>query len=101
MTKRFVDHLKQDRRLVILRLIKGAGGTANDSVLTAGVRMSGHETATRDDVRGDLDFLKDRGLITIEWFEDKVRVARLTERGLDVEAGRVEVEGVKKPSPGA
>ncbi|WP_119304969.1 VpaChn25_0724 family phage protein [Dongia deserti] len=101
MTKRFVDHLIQDRRLVILRLIKGAGGAANDSVLTAGVRMSGHETATRDDVRADLDFLKERGCITIDWFEDKVRVAHLTERGQDVVAGRIEVDGVKKPSPGA
>jgi hypothetical protein len=63
--------------------------------------MIGHVGATREDVRKDIQFMAERGLVTVEWIEDKIMVAKLTERGLDVEAGRVEVEGVKPPTLGA
>jgi hypothetical protein len=100
MTESYFEHLKHDRRLVILRLLKRSAGHGNDSVLTEGVRLIGHVGATREDVRRDLEFLKERGLVAVDWIDGKVMVARLTERGLDVEAGRVEIDGVKKPSPG-
>lgn len=100
MTKSYFEHLLYDRRLVILRLLRRSHGTGNDSVLTEGVRLIGHVAATREDVRKDMQFMADRGLVTIDWIEEKVMVARLTERGLDVEAGRIEVDGVKKPSLG-
>jgi hypothetical protein len=98
--KNYIEHLAHDRRLVILRLLKSNSGHGNDSVLLTGVRQIGHITATRDDIRADLEFLKERGAVRIEYFEQKVMVARLTERGLDCEEGRIEIEGVKKPSLG-
>ena len=100
LPKNYVEHLTFDRRLVILRLLKQSGGRGNDSSLLQGVRYIGHGGATRDEVRSDLEFLKARGLITIEYFNETVMVATITERGVDVAEGRVEVEGVKKPSPG-
>lgn len=101
MTESYFEHLKHDRRLVILKLLKRSAGTGNDSVLLQGVRLIGHVAATREDVRSDLEFLKERGCVTVDWIDGKVMVARLTERGVDVEEGRLEVEGVKKPSIGS
>ncbi len=96
----YFEHLTHDRRLVILRLLKQSGGSGNDSILLQGVRLIGHLAATRDDIRDDLEFLKERRLVRLEHFNETVMVATITERGIDVAEGRVEVEGVKKPSPG-
>lgn len=94
----FRAYLEEDLRLVLLLLLKEAGGTANESVLRSGAAGLGHAKATRDELRFELEWLKERGLVTLEWFGDKVAVASITERGLDVAEGRVTVEGVKKPS---
>lgn len=94
----FKDHLEQDTRLALLVLLREAGGAANESVLHSGVIKLGHPRVARSDVRAELEWLKERGLVTHEWFNDVVLVAQLTERGLDCAEGRVEVAGVKKPS---
>jgi hypothetical protein len=84
----FLAHLAEDRRLVILRLLTEAGGTANDSVLEVGLQQLGHRRGlTRDVVRADIDWLKARRL-----------VASITERGLNVAEGHETVDGVKRPS---
>lgn len=100
MSKTYAEHLTEDRRLVILKLLLQSGGAGNDSVLLAGVRGTGHVTTTRDDVRKDMEFLKDRDLISLEYVHETVRVAKIKERGVDVAEGRTVVEGVKKPSLG-
>lgn len=98
--KSYFEHLKHDRRLVILKLLRQTGGSGNDSVLLEGVRFVGHGGVTRDDIRADMEFLKARGAVTVEYFNETVMVARITERGIDCAAGRVEIEGVKKPTIG-
>lgn len=98
--KSYFEHLTFDRRLVILRLLKQTAGYGNDSVLLQGVRLVGHVAVTREEIRADLNFLKDRDLIEIEFINETVMVAKLRERGLDVVEGRIAVEGVKKPTIG-
>lgn len=98
--KSYFEHLKHDRRLVILRLLKQSGGSGNDSILLQGVRFIGHGGATRDEIRDDIEFMRDRGLVKAEYFNETVVVATITERGIDCAAGRIEVEGVKKPTVG-
>jgi hypothetical protein len=100
MSKSYAEHLTHDRRLVILRLLKSNNGHGNDSVLLTGVRQVGHIAATREEIRADLEFLKERGALRVEYFEETIMVARLTERGLDCAEGRITIEGVKKPSLG-
>jgi hypothetical protein len=98
---KFADALAQDRRLALLRLIGEAGGTANESVLRQGLEMLGHTAGvTYQTVREELRVLEDAGCVRLEWFNDKVAVARITKRGADCAAGQIKVEGVKRPSLG-
>ena len=91
-------HVEQDRRLVVLRLLaKAPGYSSNDSILHGGLDTVGHRVS-RDQVRTDLSWLAEQGLVKVEDLKG-VCVARLTERGNDVAAGRVTVPGVKHPSP--
>lgn len=85
-------------RLTILRILAQAPGyNANDSVLTDACRSLGFG-ATRDQVRTELQWLAEQGLIAVERLE-KLLVATATQRGLDVAHGHAVHEGVKRPSP--
>ncbi len=69
----FSEKIAEDRRLCILRLLVEADGRANESVLQDGLSMLGLDAGlTRTVLRADLDFLRERGLVRIEWFNDKV-----------------------------
>jgi len=95
----FAHHLTEDRRLVILRLLAEAPGySANESILHSAIQGFGH-SVSRDMVRTDLAWLQEQELLTTEDLAS-IRVATLTQRGLDVSAARATVPGVKRPSPG-
>lgn len=97
----YAQILAEDRRLAILRLLIEANGSTNESVLKTGLMALGHHAGlTREAVRGDVRFLADRGLVREEWFEDKVLVAHIQRRGVEVAEGNVHVEGIKRPSIG-
>lgn len=94
----FGELLTEERRLVILRVLDSAG-PSNDSVLTTGVAHVG-VPSSRDQVRTAMRWLEEQGLLTIEALDDgRVLKAAITERGLDVAAGRARVPGVKRPTP--
>lgn len=95
----FSDHLTRDRRLCILRLLKEAGGSANDSVLHAALEQLGHVRQPRAVIRADLAFLVGAGLLT-EDFYGSVQVVKITKRGVEAAEGRIAVEGVNPPSIG-
>lgn len=95
----YQEHLDADRRLAILRLLNEMHGAANESVLETALRALGHRAGlTRDAVRADFRWLEERGLVSLEWFQDKVAVATLKRRGHDVATGAITVEGVKRSS---
>lgn len=92
----FAEFLRQDQRLVILRLLNEMPGyKANSSVLTVGLDRLGH-SPSRDQVKTELHWLAEQGLLEIEDV-GAVLVATLTERGADAACGRAVVPGVKKP----
>lgn len=98
---KFSEALAQDRRLAALKLIGEAGGSANESVLRQGLEMLGHMAGMNyQTVREDLRFLEDAGCVKVEWFEDRVAIAKITKRGVDCAAGQIRVEGVKRPALG-
>lgn len=98
---KFAEALAEDRRLAMLKLLIESDGVANESVLTTGLSMLGHVAGlTRQAVRDDLKFLEDRALIRQEWFHDKVAIAHIQRRGVEVAEGRERVEGVKRPALG-
>lgn len=90
----------QHLRLTVLRtLATAAGCEANDSLLTDVIRSPdfGFSALTRDQVGAALEWLAEQGLVTLA-APGGLNIARLTPRGEDVAAGRVEVAGVKRPS---
>lgn len=94
--KDFSAHLTEDRRLVTLRLLAELPAyRSNSSVLTVALERYGH-AATRDQVKTDLRWLEEQGLLKCEEV-GPVLVATLAERGMDVSKGRAVVPGVARP----
>uniref|UniRef100_UPI000C9D1B3A VpaChn25_0724 family phage protein n=1 Tax=Bowmanella denitrificans TaxID=366582 RepID=UPI000C9D1B3A len=77
-----------------------AGYTANDSILDDILESYGHNIS-RDKVRNHMLWLQEQGLLDVERIGDKTLVAKITQRGMDVARGQCQVEGVKRPAPGA
>lgn len=91
------DILTQDRRLVILRSLMDCNNEANESILQDCLDAYGHNVS-RDVVRGQIDWLAEQQLVTVENLRG-FYVVTLTSRGLDVAEGRARVAGVKRPRP--
>lgn len=96
---KLAERLAEDRRLVILRCLTEVGGlTANEAVLRTGLDTVGHVVA-RDQVRQDMQFLADAGLIDLETLampSGPLWLGRLTAAGQDVAEGRRHVPGVAR-----
>lgn len=92
----YSDFLRQDIRLVVLRLLaEMTAYRANSSVLTMALDTYGH-SLTRDQVKTELHWLAEQGALTLDDV-GPVMVATLTERGQDIAAGRARVPGIKRP----
>lgn len=92
----FSSFLAEDRRLVILRvLVDMPAYRTNSFLLTTLLAQFGHEPSA-DQVKGDLAWLQEQQLVTVEVIES-VHIATLTTRGADVAGGRAVVPGVKRP----
>lgn len=101
MSKTFTDRLREDRRLVLLRLLSEQPGyRANSSNLHAGLYALGI-AATRDDVTTDLHWLQEQSLVRLETLPEvpDLCIATITTRGDDVVAGVAIVPGVRRPGP--
>jgi len=93
---KYADFLREDMRLVILRVLANMPSyTANSSVLHGALGQVGHNPS-RDQIKSEIRWLEEQGLLTVEPVFDLL-VARITERGADVVAARTLVPGVKKP----
>ncbi|MFQ5533460.1 MAG: hypothetical protein ACE5EM_01370 [Sphingomonadales bacterium] len=96
--KLFRQKVSEDQRLVILRLLNEQPDySLNASLLQDGLAIVGHKIS-RDQVLGQLDWLSAQGLVT-QRAEGAVRVATLTQDGVDVATGARVVTGVKRPRP--
>lgn len=94
----YTQILSEDRRLVILRFLNDISPeSANESVLETAANCIGI-ASIRKEIRADLNFLSDAGCITIEWFADRLMLAKLTRRGQYVVQGKETISGIKKPS---
>lgn len=95
----YLEALAADRRLSLLILLETSpGATANEALLQTALAQFGH-VAAADQVRGDLAWLAEQGLVTTRDTAG-LMVASLTERGGDVALGRATVPGVKRRRPG-
>ena len=96
----FAQYQTEDRRLVILRLLKDATEyTANEFLLQQILPDIGHGVS-QDVLRNDLQWLHEQQLVNTEQVQD-MYITKLFTRGLDVAEGRATCIGVKKPMPGS
>jgi len=99
--KSFAERLREDRRLVILRLLSETRGfTLNSSQVQMGLEMVS-VPCTRADVIDDLRFLGNNGLLRmtpVPGIENLYGVV-LTNDGDEVVKGRSVVVGVSTPGP--
>ncbi len=95
----YQDFVMENRRLALLRFLAGDADYAmNDSVMQAALASIGHG-ASRDVVKGDFAWLAEQGLVSVEVVMDKIHVAKINARGVDVACGRALVPGVSRPGP--
>lgn len=99
MSKTFADLCRQDRRLVILRLLaQDADYSHNEYVLQGALKTMGH-SVSQDKLRSELNWLAEQELLATD-DSPGIIIAKLTRRGLDVAEGAATVPGVKRPEPG-
>lgn len=92
----YAEFLRQDMRLVVLRLLAEMPAyRANSSVLNAALDNYGH-SVSRDQVKTELQWLSEQGTVSLDDI-GPVLVATLTERGQDIAAGRARCPGIKRP----
>lgn len=91
--------LAEDRRLsLLLVLLETPGYCTNAFLLQSAVLSIYGHSASVDQIKTDIAWLAEQGLVTARATGD-VMLATLTTRGADVAAGRASVPGVKKPMP--
>ncbi|RMX07431.1 ArsR family transcriptional regulator [Allofranklinella schreckenbergeri] len=97
MKKAYATALSEDRRLNILRILAELPAwRANSSTLYTLLAQWGHHPS-RDQVKSELRWLADQQLLELDEIAGgSVLVATLTERGEDVAAARIVVDGVKR-----
>ena len=95
----FQKAVTEDRRLSILLVLAEAPGySANAFLLRDAIAEIYGHNASVDQVRTDLAWLGEQGLVEAKTTGD-VTIATLTARGADVAGGRASVPGVKRPMP--
>lgn len=100
MSGNYYDYVIGHARLAVLRaLVEASSHTGNDSVLMTEMDRLGLPL-TRDQLRGQLGWLEEQGLVRLSRPSETLIVATLRERGADVALGRAHVDGVQRPSPG-
>lgn len=100
MSLNYFDYAMGHVRLAVLRLLVDVPTTAaNDSLIATAIGELGLPV-TRDQLRTQLGWLEEQGLVRLERPRDGLIVVSLRERGADVALGRAHVEGVQRPSAG-
>lgn len=98
-TADYYDFVMSHVRFAILRVLAETfQHTCNDSVLFSRMEALGLPI-TRDQLRTQLGWLEEQGLIRTARPTDNLIVANLRERGADVALGRAAIEGIQRPSP--
>ncbi len=93
----YAERITRDRRLLILRLLDSASDDrASECLLNNALDDFGHH-ASADQLRADLAWLNEQGLVETEDIADVI-IATATRRGLDVAQRRATVPGVGHPS---
>lgn len=94
----YAQMLAADRRLLILKALAAAAQYTAPRRLLAAYLSSWGRKVSADVVSGDLAWLEEQGLLKVSDAESEP-IGTITERGLDVAAGRAACPGVRRPGP--
>jgi len=94
----FAERQAQVRRLQLLRLLADTPGYEATQYLLYQALPARALGASLDQVASDLAWLDEQGLVTVHQV-DEARLARITQRGIDVSQGRALHPGVDRPAP--
>ncbi|MBF9049898.1 hypothetical protein GTA62_13000 [Roseobacter sp. HKCCD9010] len=95
----YVGTLSKHRRLTILKfLLDSPEYTSNASIMVEVCNTFG-VTSTRDQVAGEVAWLKEQGMVTFEDHGDFI-VVTATTRGVEIAQGKARHDGVQRPRPG-
>jgi hypothetical protein len=93
----FRSAVEEDQRLLILQtLVSSPDYTAHEHLLRQALSEEGQRLSA-DAMRVQLAWLDEQGLLTD--LGQRVRIARLTQRGEDVASGSARCPGVARPRP--
>lgn len=93
----YIDLVRADIRRVVLNVLEEAPGyELNNDIIRAALAQLGHNPS-HDQLRTELHWLAEQGLLTVRTVGDTTLVAKLTQRGEDVAGGRAHVPGVGRP----
>ena len=95
----FSDFQTEDRRLCLLLALAQATGYKSNHILLHSFLDSVGHSVSHDQVKTDLQWLNEQGLLTSTTVVD-VFIPTITQRGQDVARGFAHVPGVKRPMPG-
>lgn len=94
----YLDYLMEHVRLAVLRWLQERPAHAgNDSLLATAMGELGLPI-TRDQLRAQIAWLEEQGLVRVQRPRESVLVVSLRERGAEVALGLAHVDGVQRPS---
>ncbi|MEE3071746.1 MAG: hypothetical protein VX378_11670 [Pseudomonadota bacterium] len=95
----YAQTLQEHARLTILRMLEDAPSyTLNVLIMTQLMRSYGINYS-RDQVTGEVHWLKEQGLVNVEDMKGFI-VVEATARGVEVAQGIAQYPGVQRPRPG-
>ncbi len=95
----YVSTLSKHRRLTILKFLADSPEyTSNASILVEVCNQFG-VTSTRDQVAGEVAWLKEQGMVSFDDHGDFIVVSATT-RGVEIAEGAARHAGVQRPRPG-
>jgi hypothetical protein len=90
------QHVAEDvRRIILATLAREPDATSNETMLSRALDSHGHRKASSY-VRDQIEWLAQRGCVTVSEFGD-IMIARLLPKGLDHHERRALVNGIAKP----
>lgn len=98
MSQRYQSRIAEQQRLTLLQALEQDNDyRVNDLILQTWLDETGM-ALSMDKLRTELSWLEEQGLITLEIVKT-MKIATLTERGLDVVRAMTNVPGVARPRP--
>jgi Fe2+ or Zn2+ uptake regulation protein len=99
MDTSYADTMRRHRRLTILRTLADAPGYASNESIIQQVLDTYRVSSTRDQVRTELTWLAEQGLLAVEDVGGVFMVATITQGGLEISGGKRVHPDIEKPAP--